>query len=31
MLRHDSHSPDDRSPIGAVPSGGTVTLRFFCR
>ena len=30
MLRHDSHSPDDRSPIGAVPSGGTVTLRFFC-
>jgi len=21
---------DDRSPVGAIPSGGTVTLRFFC-
>jgi cyclomaltodextrinase len=30
MLRHDSHSPGDRSPVGAVPCGGTVTLRFFC-
>ncbi|MFH1512597.1 MAG: glycoside hydrolase family 13 protein, partial [Bacillota bacterium] len=30
MLRHDSHSPDYRSPIGAVACGGTVTLRFFC-
>ena len=30
MLRHDSHSPEDRNPVGAVPCGGTVTLRFFC-
>ena len=30
MLRHDSHSPEDRNPVGAIPCGGTVTLRFFC-
>ncbi|MBN1776528.1 MAG: glycoside hydrolase family 13 protein [Clostridiales bacterium] len=30
MLCHDSHSQKYRSPIGAVPCGGTVTLRFFC-
>ncbi len=30
MLRHDSHSPDFRSPVGPVPCGGTVTLRFLC-
>ena len=30
MLRHDSHSIGDRNPIGAIPAGGTVTLRFFC-
>ena len=30
MLRHDSHSADDRSPVGAIPGGGTLTLRFFC-
>ena len=29
MLRHDSHSPGDRSPIGAVPCASVVTLRFF--
>ena len=30
MLCHDSHSPKYRDPIGAVPCGGKVTLRFFC-
>ncbi|HPJ02089.1 MAG TPA: glycoside hydrolase family 13 protein [Candidatus Limiplasma sp.] len=30
MLCHDSHSPDHRDPIGAVPCGGKITLRFFC-
>lgn len=29
MLRHNSHDPEFRSPVGPVPSGGSVTLRFF--
>ena len=30
MLCHDSHSPEYRAPVSAVPCGGRVTLRFFC-
>ena len=30
MLNHDSHSPGHRDPIGAIPCGGRVRLRFFC-
>ncbi|HPF87962.1 MAG TPA: glycoside hydrolase family 13 protein [Candidatus Limiplasma sp.] len=30
MFCHDSHSPEYRSPIGAIACGGTLALRFFC-
>lgn len=30
MLYHDSHDPQYRSPTGAIPAGGQITLRFWC-
>ena len=30
MILHDSHSPAHRDPIGPVPAGGRLTLRFVC-
>ena len=30
MLFHDSHSEEYRSPLGAIPAGGALTIRFWC-
>ena len=30
MLRHNSHSPEYRSPVGTLVCSSRVTLRFFC-